>query len=189
MWAHVKKKTWRWKTLTHFIATEKLFRWNSLRPWRFDEQMLCFNVCPMRKVLTRSEKLAPYGWISLKIWKLILYRHRFKWYTIWSFYILAIILWSHQYVHSSEKIYICSQPVQFERIQNYLQFGSHVACLNDRTWKILNVHKRNQCKNWPILNVTLTPCYVRSTWKRWDWKFLRTCWTKDIIITFRDPKR
>ena len=66
---------------------------------------------------------------------------------------------------------ICSQPVQFERIQNYLQFGSHVACLNDRTWKILNVHKRNQCKNWPILNVTLTPCYVHSTWKRWDWKF------------------
>ena len=78
----MKKKTLRWKILTHFIATKKNFPWNSLRPWRFDEQMLCFNVCPMRKVLTRSEKLAPYGWISLKIWKLIFYWHRFKWYTI-----------------------------------------------------------------------------------------------------------
>ena len=136
------------KDFDSFYSYQKLFRWNSLRPWRFDEQMLCFNVYPMRKILTRSKKLAPYGWILLTIWYVIFQAYGFRWYTIshaWSFYTLAIILWSHQYVQALSK-YICSQPVQFERIQNYLQFGSHVACLNDRTWKILNVHKRNQCK-------------------------------------------
>lgn len=141
----------------------------------------------MRKILTTSKNNGNiWNEFIMSILKYLneLLKRQFIWYLyiLKTYHIVKIA--TCQFLENKS-----SQPVQFKRIPNYLQFGSHVACLNDRTWKILNVHKRNQCKNWPISNVTLTQCHVRTTWTRWDWKFLRTCWTKDIIITFSDPKR